>query len=239
MLGTAINVATVAAGSATGAFLGEKVPKRVRETVTRALGLFTLVIGAKQSLALFSDPLSQALGRASVLVVLASLLLGGIAGEVLRLEERLEGLGNRLRTRLARTGSSQFAEGFLLASLVFCVGPMTIIGSLQDGLSGDYTLLLVKATMDGFAALAFASVLGWGVLFSALTVLVYQGSLTLAAAALRPLLSPAVMDSLSATGGILILAIGLRLLEVAEVRVGNLLPALLLSPLAVLLWGWR
>jgi uncharacterized membrane protein YqgA involved in biofilm formation len=231
--GTFINVGTVLAGTLIGVALGSRLPERVRETVMHALGLVTLIVGVSQGLAAFRPPLSD-LTRGAVLIVLGSILVGGIIGELVGIERGLDHIGKRLKRRFGK-GQARFTEGFVIASLVFCVGPLTILGSIQDGISGDYQLLAVKSLLDGFAAMAFASVLGWGVGFSALTVLIYQGALTLSASAARDALSDPMIAAMSAVGGVLILGIGLRLLDLRQVRVGNLLPALVLAPAAVAL----
>jgi uncharacterized protein len=242
LTGTFINVAAVLAGTVAGALLGGRLPERIRLTVMDGLGLVTIVVGVDGALAAFRAPLTELVGGAAagavpVLIVLGSVAVGGILGEVIRIESGLEAFGDALKRRFGQ-GQSRFTEGFVVASLVFCVGPLTILGSIRDGLSGDYSLLAIKAMLDGFAALAFASALGWGVGFSVITILLYQGALSLAAGAVAgavgdPAASPAVA-AVTATGGVLIIGIGLRLLRLREVRVGNLLPALLLAPLAVL-----
>jgi uncharacterized membrane protein YqgA involved in biofilm formation len=231
MTGTLINVATVLAGTAVGTLLGGRLPERIRETVLHGLGLVTLVVGTAQALEAFRPPLTD-LTRGAVLIVLGSVLVGGIIGELLRIEGWLDRAGEALKRRFGR-GQARFTEGFVVASLVFCVGPLTIVGSIQDGLTGDYQLLAIKALLDGFAAVAFASALGWGVGFSAITVLVYQGALSLSASAASGAFSEAMIAAMSAVGGVLILGIALRLLELRQVRVGNLLPALVLAPAVV------
>jgi uncharacterized membrane protein YqgA involved in biofilm formation len=158
--------------------------------------------------------------------------VGGIVGELLRIERGLDRAGEALKARFGR-GQARFTEGFVVASLVFCVGPLTIVGSIQDGLTGDYQLLAIKALLDGFAAVAFASALGWGVGFSAITILLYQGTLSVSASAAAGAFSEAMIAAMSAVGGVLILGIALRLLELREVRVGNLLPAVVLAPAVV------
>jgi len=232
--GTIINVITVLVGGTLGTLLGVRLPERMRETIMHALGLLTIVIGVQLSLE-----------TENVLIVLGSLLLGGLMGELLRIERGIDQLGRWLErrgaadqtsgaeTRDAVTGTTQFSRAFLTASLVFCVGPMTILGSIQDGLSGDYTLLAVKSMMDGFAALAFASSLGPGVIFSALTVFTYQGAMTMGAGWADVLLTDPMIAEMTATGGVLMLALGLGLLEIKEIRAGNLLPALLMAPVIV------
>ena len=231
MIGTFINVGTVLAGTVIGVALGSRFPERVRETVMHALGLVTLVVGVSQGLAAFRPPLSE-LTQGAVLIVLGSILIGGIIGELIGIERGLDRIGEALKRRFGR-GQPRFSEGYVVASLVFCVGPLTILGSIQDGLTGEYQLLAVKSLLDGFAALAFAAVLGWGVGFSALTILFYQGALTLAASAAEGAFSDPMVAAMAAVGGILILGIGLRLLDLRLVRVGNLLPALVLAPIAV------
>jgi uncharacterized protein len=228
--GTLINVGTVLLGTLLGTLLGERLPQRIRETVMHSLGLVTLVVGAGQAFELFRAPLSDY--RASVVVILGAILVGGIVGEALRIERGLERAGEALKARFGR-GQARFVEGFVVASLVFCVGPLTILGSIQDGLSGDFDLLAIKSLLDGFAAMAFASALGWGVGFSAITVLLYQGALSLGASAVEGAFTPVTIAALTAAGGILILGIGFRLLELREVRVANLLPALVLAPVAM------
>jgi uncharacterized protein len=229
--GTLINAAAVLAGTAVGTLLGGRLPERIRETVIHGLGMFTIVLGVSQALEAFRPPLTD-VTRGAVLVVLGSLLVGGVVGELLRIERGLDRAGEALKARFGR-GQARFTEGFVVASLVFCVGPLTILGSIQDGLTGDYQLLAIKSLLDGFAALAFASALGWGVGFSVITILVYQGALSLSASALAGVFSDAMIAAMSAVGGILILGIGLRLLALREVRVANMLPALVLAPAAV------
>jgi len=229
--GTLINVVTVLLGTALGSLFGSRLPERIRETVMHALGIATLVIGSDGAFAVFRPPLST-LTRASVVIVLGSVLLGGVVGEALHIEDGLERAGEALKRRFAR-GEARFVEGFVVASLVFCVGPLTILGSIRDGLTGDYQLLAVKSLLDGFAALAFASALGWGVGFSVVTILVYQGGLSLGASSVAGALSDDIVASITAAGGLLIIGIGLRLLDLRQVRVGNMLPALAIAPVAV------
>lgn len=229
MTGTILNVFTILVGGGLGVFIGARLAPRLRETVLYGIGLFTLAFGTK----LFLETQQP-------LVVIGSLLVGGLLGEWWRLETRLEGLGARLERAFAGGpgdgGGSRFVRGFLTASLLFCVGPMTILGSIQDGLTGDYALLAVKSVLDGFAALALASTLGVGVLFSVLVVLSYQGGLSLLAAQAQALLSPAMVQEMTAVGGVIILGLGVSsLLEIKRIRTGNLLPALFLAPAIVAL----
>ena len=228
MTGTLINVATVIAGGTLGALLGEKLPPRIRQIVMQGVGLVTLAVG-----------MSMAITTDNFLLVLLSVVIGGILGEWWRLEERLDRTAKWLEAKATRfpfLARGEFTKGFVTASLVFCVGPMTILGSFQDGLSGDYTLLAIKSVLDGFSALAFAASMGMGATFSAITVLVYQGVLTLGASLFQNVLTDAIVTEMTATGGVIILGIGLLLLEIKRVRVANFLPALAIVPLLVALW---
>jgi hypothetical protein len=226
MIGTLLNMATVLVGGVLGLFLGSRLPDRLRTTVIAGLGLFTAAIG----LQFFIDTQSP-------IIVLAALLFGGILGEWARIEDRLANLGEWLQKRYAANaegGSARFVRGFLTASLVFCVGPLTILGSIQDGISGDFQLLAVKSVLDGFAAMVFASTLGVGVLFSVGVILIYQGTLTLLATQAQAIFSPEMITELTATGGILLLGIAIStLLEIKPIRVANFLPALAIAPLIV------
>ena len=243
--GTVLNVGTVLLGSGLGVLVGGRLPARTRSTVTDALGLVTLVIGGLN----VADGLGSAAYRAAVgpgaglLVILGALLLGGIAGSLLRLEDRLEAGGGFLQRRLARgagQGRARFVEGYVSASLLFCVGPLAVLGPLADGLGRGIEQLALKSTLDGFAALAFASSLGWGVAASAVSVAVVQGSLTVLGALVGTLLPEADVAALTATGGVLLLGVGLRLLAVKPVPVGDLLPALVAAPaLAALVTALR
>jgi uncharacterized protein len=222
MTGTLINTATVIVGSTVGTFLRSRFPDRVRQMVMWGVGLVSLVIGLQMSLS-----------TKNILIVLGSLLTGGIIGELIGLEEGLKKVGDKLQAKLSTEKDSTFSKGFVTSSLLFCVGPMTILGSIQDGLSGDYTLLATKSILDGFASLALAASMGWGVLFAALTVLIYQGSLTLGAGLVQTLLTEPMVAEMTATGGTLILAIGLNLLDLTAIRVANFLPGLVVAPAAV------
>ena len=244
--GTLVNVAAVLAGSGLGLLLGHRLPARTRETVTDGLGLVTLLIGALSAASVTSPALAAAVGGgAPVLIVLGSLLLGGIAGSLVDVERRLEGLGGLIRARLVRGGTpvegahaqgrERFIEAFVTSSLVFCVGPLTILGALSDGLGLGAEQLYLKATLDGFASVAFAASLGVGVLASALTVAVVQGLLTAVGLVVGDFLPAAQLEALTATGGLLLLGVGLRLLRIRQVPVGNLLPALVVAPVLVAL----
>ncbi len=227
MTGTFLNVLTVLVGGTLGLILGGRLPERIKSTVIAGLGVFTISLG-----------LQMFLKSENALIVLGGLLIGSLLGEWWHVEEGLRNLGTFLEARFARGASSQFIRGFLTTSLLFCIGPMTILGAIQDGLSGDYRLLAVKAVMDGFAALAFASSLGIGVLFSALTVLIYQGSISLLASQLNALLNPSMINEMTATGGVILIGLALStLLEIKPIRTGNFLPALFVSPFIVWILG--
>jgi uncharacterized membrane protein YqgA involved in biofilm formation len=237
-IGTVVNVATVLVGAGLGVLLGNRLPTRTRDVVTDALGLVTLLIAATSAMAVLDDDLADAVGdSAPMLIVLGSLLLGGIVGSLLRLESRVEGFGGWLQKRLAGGGGTverhRFIEGFVTSSLVFCTGPLTILGSLQDGLGNGADQLYLKATLDGFAAVAFAASFGWGVAASAVTVAVVQGALTVLGLALGDVLPDAHLAAITATGGLLLVGVALRLLRVRELPVADLLPALLVAPVLV------
>ena len=220
-------MAAVLIGGAFGLLFGARLPERVRQTVIAGLGLFVAAIGVQ-----------MAIKMKQPLIVLGGLLIGGILGEWWRIEDGLRRLGAWLEMRFT-TGSSEekssrFIRGFLTASLVYCIGPLAILGSIQDGLTGDYSLLAIKSVLDGFASLAFASSLGVGVLFSSLVILVYQGSLSLLAAQAQAVITPAMTNEMTAVGGILLVGIAISsLLEIKPIRVGNFLPALVIVPFIV------
>lgn len=225
MTGTLINIVTVLVGGVLGLLFGSRFPERVRQTVVAGLGLFTLGYG-----------ISNFIKTNNPLMVLGGLLIGALLGEWWRIEDGLSNLGKFLEARFSRPekDGSQFVRGFLVASILFCVGPMAILGSLQDGLNGDYSILATKAVMDGFAALAFTSTLGVGVMFSIIPILLYQGGLSLLAAQLSSMISTPMMTEMTATGGVLMVGIAISsLFEIKPIRVGNFLPSLLISPLIV------
>ena len=223
MIGTLVNTGAVVLGSVIGLTAGERLPENLKTIVMQALGLAVVVIG-----------LRMALEANHALLAIACVLLGGISGELLRIEQRLAGVGEALRRRL-RSNSERFVEGFVTASLLYLTGAMTIVGSIQDGTVGDPSVLLIKSLLDGVASVALASSLGVGVLFSALPVLVVQGGITLLAGQLVFLSRPEVLDAVNATGGLLILGIGINLLDLKKIRVGNLLPGLVYAILGALL----
>ncbi|MDQ3658819.1 MAG: DUF554 domain-containing protein [Actinomycetota bacterium] len=219
--GTAINVVAVLIGGGIGTLVGSKLPEGMRRTAMQAIGIVTLLVGVSNFLD-YSNPL----------VPLVSVALGVVAGELIGIEDGLKRFGDYLQKKFSR-GDSPVSQAFVTTSLLFCVGPLTVIGSLEDGLTGDYELLALKSALDFIAALTFASVLGWGVLLSAGTVLIVQGSLTLGAGFLEPVVTEPMISAATATGGVLIVGLGLMLLELKEVRVANMLPALLFAPLLV------
>lgn len=235
-IGTVTNVATVIAGSGLGLLIGHRLSLRVRTTVTSALGLVTLLIAAQSVMAVSDHVLSDAVGTsAPVLIVLGSLVVGGMIGSWVRLEDRLEQFGGWLQMRLRRAegdeGRERFIEGFVISSLVFCVGPLTILGSINEGLGNGADQLLLKSVLDGFASLAFAASLGIGVMASAVSVALIQGSLTLLGALLGSFLPDAHLLALEATGGLILTGVGLRLLDLKAIPVADLLPALVFAPI--------
>lgn len=214
MLGTLINVGTILVGSALGLLLRKGLPQRLRDTVMQGLGLCVILIG-----------LSGAIGSGDTMCVILSVVLGGLLGAAVNIERRLEDLGKLAQRKLARGGDG-FARGFVTASLVYCVGAMAIMGALDSGLKGDHATLIAKSALDGISAIVFASTLGPGVACSALSVLAYQGAITLMAGWLKPLLTDAIVTEMSAVGGLLIVGIGLNMLLDKHIAVGNLLPAI-------------
>jgi uncharacterized protein len=231
LTGTLLNAGAVLVGATIGILVGTRMPARIQQTLTDGLGLFTLCISFALALTLLMDRSAPA---GTDLIVLASLLIGGGIGELLHLTEGVEGLGNWFQSRLAGGDKpSRISEGFVTASLVFCVGPLTILGSIQSGLTGDIQLLAVKSVLDGFAAIAFAATLGAGVYLSILTILVIQGGLAALAYLFGASLDPAAISAASAVGGVILLGVGFRLLEIRRIRVVSFLPALALAPIFV------
>ena len=227
MTGTFINIVAILLGSSLGILFGSRLPARLKNTVTAGLGLFTLSIG-----------ISMFLKSEESLIVLGGLLIGAVLGEWWKIEEGLENLGVWLESRFGGGNnaeeSSRFIRGFMTASLLFCIGPLAILGSIQDGLVGDYELLVVKSVLDAFASLAFASTLGLGVAFSALAVFVYQGSITLLAAQLNSIVTEPMMVEMTAVGGVILIGLAISsLLEIKKIRIGSFLPALAIAPLIV------
>ena len=235
-LGTVINVLAVAGGSLVGVFAGHRLPERMRLTIMQGLGLVVLAVGIVG----FAPLLDPDLGLRRAIILIGAVILGGVIGEALRLEEKLESVGLRMQRRFGVTDTdavghdprASFVQGYVLASAVFCVGPLAVLGSVEDGLGISIRTLAIKSALDMFASVGFASVYGWGVAASIVTIAVYQGLLTAAAALLSPLLTPEVLAQLSVVGSILVVGIGLKLLEVKDIRIVALSPAVLLGPLA-------
>jgi uncharacterized protein len=223
-LGTIINVLTVVAGTGVGLLLGGRLPERVRETSMAGLGIVVIAVGVQSFLV-----------TSNAVFPIVCIVAGGIIGEALRVEDRLEGLGAAIKRRVERSGEeSRFVDGFVTASLTYCVGALVILGPLQDGISGDIQLLIVKAALDGLVSVVYAAAFGWGVGFSALVIAVVQGSVTVVGMVLGDgFLSDRMIEELEATGGIMIMGIGLRLLDLKRVRVGSYLPGLVLAPVLV------
>ncbi len=227
MTGTFINVAAILIGGTIGLIFGARIPERFKNTVIAGMGLFTAAMG----LQMFFKSNNQ-------LIVLGAIIIGAMLGEWIGIEDWLQSLGETLEKRFSRdteTGAgSRFVRGFMVASLLYCIGPMAILGSIQDGLTGDYKLLAVKSTLDGFASIAFASTLGVGVMFSSLIILVYQGGISLLAGQLNAIVTDPMMAEMTATGGVILMGVAFNnLLEIKKIRVGNFLPALAVAPLIV------
>lgn len=236
-MGTVINVAAILLGSLLGVLLGHRLPEKMSRTLTDAMGLVVLVIGALNLGELANAEFASATKPfPSILVVLASLLIGGVIGSLLQIEQRLEEFGSWLQKRSSASGDREkFIQGFVNASLLFTIGPMAVLGSLQDGLGQGFEILGLKSTLDGFTSVAFSATMGWGVAFSAIPVGIWQGALTLIAMAAGSVLSTALVASITATGGILLLGTGLRLMNIRMVAVADLLPALVIAPVLTLL----
>ncbi|MBT1073242.1 DUF554 domain-containing protein [Pelotalea chapellei] len=224
LTGTIVNAAAICAGALVGRYAGRFISSKVRQTVMAGLGLTVLLIG-----------LQLALKSKQPMIVIGSLILGGVLGECLQIEARLESFGLWLQGRFAGVGN--IAEGFVAASLLYCVGAMAIMGALQDGLSGVPTILYAKAALDGVASIALASTLGIGVLFSAIPVAMYQGGITIAAESAKSLLTETVVVEMNAVGGLLIVAIGLDLIGIKRLPVGNMLPAVFVTVGLVWMFG--
>ncbi len=225
MIGTLVNVAAIIIGGVIGCIFGKAFPEKMRQTVIHGIGLATLLIGA-----------SMALLTKSPLIVIGSLVTGGIIGEAIDIELRLRKLGGWLEDKFQSGESSgKFAKAFVTTTLIYCVGAMAIMGALESGLRGNNSILYAKAMLDGVTSLVFAATLGIGVVLSAFSVLLYQGGITLFAGTLQGVLSTAIVNEMSAAGGLLIVAIGLNILEIEEIRVGNLLPGIFMAiPLCLL-----
>jgi uncharacterized protein len=239
-IGTAVNVVAVLAGTTVGVLVGHRLPERTRKVVTDGLGLVTLLIAGVSAAHVSDAALRDAVGSAApMLIVLGSVLIGGIVGSLLRIEDRLEDFGGWLQRAAVRRfgagadreGRERFIQGFVTSSLVFCVGPLTILGSINEGLGNGADQLLLKSALDGFASIAFAASFGWGVGFSVIALVVIQGGLTGLGAVLGSFVPDAHLSALTATGGLVLLGVAFRLLDLKQVKVADLLPALLIAPL--------
>ncbi|MCX7831671.1 MAG: DUF554 domain-containing protein [Actinobacteria bacterium] len=222
-IGTLINILAVILGGTLGAMIREGFNQKMRTTLLYAIGIFTLSIG-----------FSYSFKSKNILIPLFAVLIGGIIGELIDIESALESFADNVK-RILKSRDSRFSEGFIAASLLFCVGPMAILGSITDGLSGDYKILALKAVLDGFAGMALAASLGWGVVFSIITILLYQGSLTVLGFFAGNFVTKAMINEMTAAGGILIIGIGIMLLEIKRIRLANLLPSVFVAPLIVYL----
>lgn len=220
MIGTLMNAAAIITGGTIGQCLKKGIKDRYKNTIMQAISLSVILIGIR-----------SALHATDLLEVIVCMAVGGLLGEVLRIEDKIEALGAYAEKRFSRSGNGGFAKGFVTASLVFCVGSMAIVGSLESGLSGNHDTLFAKSLLDGITSVVFASTFGTGVIFSALPVLLYQGAITMGASLLKPFLTPDVIAQMSGVGGLLIAAIGINMLNVAHIKVGNMLPAIFM-PLA-------
>ncbi|MFZ5649107.1 MAG: DUF554 domain-containing protein [Bacillota bacterium] len=223
MTGTMVNTGAIVAGALIGVILRKGIPDPVKNTVMQGLGLSVLLIGAQMSLK-----------TQNVLLVVISLVVGGVIGETVNIEKRLASLGARLETRMGGK-EGRLSRAFVTTSLIYCVGAMAILGSIEDGLTGNPSTLFAKSMLDGISAIIFSSTMGIGVIFSAVPVFLYQGSITLMADSMKSLFTEGLIRELTATGGLLIAGIGINLLEIKEIKVGNLLPSIVV--VALLAWA--
>lgn len=234
-MGTVLNILTIVIGGALGVFIGAKISEKLRNLVTDVLGCVTIISAADALSAYWDVDLQKSMPKGWVILVLIfSLLIGALIGSALAIEERLESIGEKLKNRFSKNSSSNFVEGFVSASLIFAIGPLAILGSISDGMGTGIDQLVLKSTLDGFAALAFAASLGWGVALSALPVGIYQFAWTAIGLFLGAILTSYQVAAMTAVGGILLVGISLRLLRIKQIAVGNLLPALALAPLFAL-----
>lgn len=219
MIGTLVNFGAVIIGSTIGLIIHRNLPKRYVQLVFQIMGLFTLVLGFK-----------MALEGQQLLIMIFSLILGGLLGEVLKIEDWINSLGDRVK-RLTKSKSDTFSEGLITAFLLFCVGSMTIVGAIEEGMGGNPELLLIKSLMDGISSIALTVAFGIGVLFSAIPLLIFQGGLTFLASQAGEFIDPVVITEVTAVGGVILIGLGLNLLEIKKIKVVNLLPAMLIVPL--------
>jgi uncharacterized protein len=239
-LGTLVNIVAIIVGTVIGVLVGNRLSEKTSRVVTDGLGLVVLVLGGLNVISLLDQEFVSAVGAGiPLLVVIGAILIGGIIGSALKIEQRLEQLGTSLQKRFASKGTKdskeKFITGFVNASLVFTIGPLAILGALSDGLGQGIEQLATKSILDAFASLAFAASLGWGVALSAIPVGLWQGLITVLAVSVGAVVSAPIVSALTATGGVLLLGVGLRLLQLRQVAVGNMLPALIVAPLITLL----
>jgi uncharacterized membrane protein YqgA involved in biofilm formation len=235
--GTIVNVIAIIAGGACGIILKKGIPEGFKTTIMQAIGLAVMIVGISGALqGIYSVTAEGKLDRNYITGMILSLVIGSILGEILKIEENLDKLGAWFQNRFAKN-ETNFAKGFVTASLVYCVGAMAIVGALEDGLYGKVDILFAKAMLDGISAIVFSATLGVGVIFSSLPVLAYQGLITILAGALKPLLSDVVVSQMSLTGSVLILAIGFNMLEIKKFKVGNMLPSIFMPLIYSLLYG--
>lgn len=230
--GTAINLIAILGGAGLGIAIGHRLKADSQKSITDILGLITLLGAVSALIPLWSKQFTAALPQgAPLLVILLTMLIGGAIGTALKLETRLDGFGEKLRKKFKASEESPFVEGFVSASLLFVIGPLAILGSISDGASQGIDQLLLKSSLDFFAAMAFASTLGWGVAASIIPLGIYQGAWTLIGWLAGNVLEPFQIDAMTICGGLMLVGIGLRLLDIKKIAVGNLLPALFLAPL--------
>ena len=231
-LGTLINIAAILVGSSLGILLGTRITKKSQKLITDILGLITMLAAASALLPLWSTEFKSSLPNgAPLLVILAAMLVGGLIGSAFKLEKKLDSFGDALRKKFKASSESRFVEGFVSASLLFVIGPLAILGSISDGMSTGIDQLLLKSSLDFYAGMAFASTLGWGVAASAIPVAIYQGFWSVIGFFLGNVLSQYQIDAMTICGGLLLVGISLRLLDIKKIPVANLLPALIFAPL--------
>jgi uncharacterized membrane protein YqgA involved in biofilm formation len=235
-IGTLINVVAIVGGAGIGVVVGARMKDHTRNLLTDVLGLVLILGAASAVVPLWSKRYVDSVPQGwTLLIVLGSLLIGGLIGSLLKLETRLDGLGERLRVRFKARSDSPFVEGFVAASLLFAIGPLAILGSISDGMGTGIDQLVLKSTLDFFAAMAFATSLGWGVAVSAIPVAIYQGVWTIVGLGLGQILDGYQIDAMTIVGGIMLICISLRLLNIKQIAVGNLLPALAIAPFMALI----
>ena len=226
-LGTLINVITVLIGTTLGLILRNKLGDAYKAIILQGVGLLTLLIG-----------IQMALKTDNILLVLASVIFGGISGQLLLLDDKIELFADKVKEKFSKKNDPFFSEGFITASIIFCVGPMTVLGSLNDGLRGDIDLLVIKSVLDGFTSLALTTSFGIGVIFSVFTILIIQGSLTLSAVFIDQFLNAGMINEMTAVGGVLIIGIGLIILDIKKIKVATFLPAIIYAPIFTALYQY-